>query len=83
MAVPVQVFAVDIHPAAAIGPGLLLDHGTGVVIGETARVGNNVSIMQNVTLGGEWLWVGSREGGGVAREGVNVYRQVCVDDGVG
>ncbi len=45
--------AVDIHPAAKIGKGILLDHGTGVVIGATAVVGNNVSMMQNVTLGGE------------------------------
>jgi len=47
-----EVFAVDIHPAAKIGRGVLLDHGSGVVIGETAEIGNNVSIMQNVTLGG-------------------------------
>ena len=47
-----QVFSIDIHPAAALGSGLLLDHGSGVVIGETAVVGNNVSIMQGVTLGG-------------------------------
>lgn len=47
-----EVFAVDIHPAAKLGKGVLLDHGTGVVIGETAEVGNNVSILQNVTLGG-------------------------------
>ena len=45
-------FGVDIHPAARIGEGLMLDHATGVVIGETAVVGNNVSIMQSVTLGG-------------------------------
>lgn len=41
-----QVFAVDIHPAARFGKGILLDHGTGVVIGETAQLGNNVSILQ-------------------------------------
>lgn len=45
-------FGVDIHPAAKIGHGILMDHATGVVIGETATVGNNVSIMQSVTLGG-------------------------------
>lgn len=45
-------FGVDIHPAARIGSGILLDHATGVVIGETAVVGNNVSLMQSVTLGG-------------------------------
>ncbi|RQP22649.1 serine O-acetyltransferase [Piscinibacter terrae] len=46
------VFAVDIHPAAIIGPGVMIDHGTGVVIGETARIDEDVSIMQGVTLGG-------------------------------
>ena len=45
-------FGVDIHPAARIGKGIMLDHATGVVIGETAVVGDNVSIMQSVTLGG-------------------------------
>lgn len=47
-----QVFQVDINPAARIGKGIMLDHGTGVVIGETAVVGDNVSILQGVTLGG-------------------------------
>lgn len=47
-----DVFSVDIHPAARIGTGVLLDHATGVVIGETAVIGNNVSILHHVTLGG-------------------------------
>jgi serine O-acetyltransferase len=47
-----QCFGVDIHPAAVIGNGLMLDHATGIVIGETSVVGDNVSIMQSVTLGG-------------------------------
>jgi serine O-acetyltransferase len=47
-----QVFQVDIHPQARIGRGIMLDHGTGTVIGETATVGDNVSLMQGVTLGG-------------------------------
>src|SRR6185312_9303545 len=47
-----QVFQVDINPLARIGRGIMLDHGTGVVIGETAVVGDHVSIMQGVTLGG-------------------------------
>jgi len=47
-----DVFSVDIHPAARIGKGILLDHATGVVIGETAVVGNSVSILHHVTLGG-------------------------------
>ncbi len=45
-------FSVDIHPAATIGKGIMLDHATGIVIGETATVADNVSIMQSVTLGG-------------------------------
>lgn len=47
-----EVFAVDIHPAVPVGRGVFIDHGTGVVIGETAVVGNDVSILQGVTLGG-------------------------------
>src|SRR5713226_9686094 len=43
---------VEVHPAAVLGPGLFIDHGMGVVIGETAEVGENVSILQGVTLGG-------------------------------
>jgi serine O-acetyltransferase len=45
-------FGVDIHPAARLGSGIMLDHATGLVIGETAVVGDNVSILQSVTLGG-------------------------------
>lgn len=55
-----EVFAVDIHPAAVIGHGIMLDHATGLVIGETAVVGNNVSIMQSVTLGGTGKEAGDR-----------------------
>lgn len=47
-----QVFQVDINPAVSMGKGIMLDHGTGLVIGETAVVGDNVSMLQNVTLGG-------------------------------
>lgn len=47
-----QVFGVDIHPAARIGRGVMFDHATGIVIGETSVVEDNVSILQNVTLGG-------------------------------
>lgn len=50
----------DIHPAAKLGRGVLVDHGSGVVIGETAIVEDNVSIMQNVTLGGTGNEVGDR-----------------------
>ncbi|KAH0906630.1 hypothetical protein HID58_038457 [Brassica napus] len=55
-----DVFAVDIHPAARIGKGILLDHATGVVIGETAVIGNNVSILHHVTLGGTGKACGDR-----------------------
>ena len=55
-----EVLAVDIHPAAKMGKGVLLDHGTGVVIGQTAEVGNYVSILQNVTLGGTGKETGDR-----------------------
>lgn len=47
-----SVFQVDINPAARIGKGILLDHATGFVVGETATIGDNVSILQGVTLGG-------------------------------
>jgi serine O-acetyltransferase len=47
-----QVFQVDINPAVPMGKGIMLDHGTGLVIGETATIGDNVSMLQNVTLGG-------------------------------
>ena len=53
-------FAVDIHPAAQIGSGLLVDHATGLVIGETAVVEDCVSIMQSVTLGGTGKVSGDR-----------------------
>jgi len=43
---------IEIHPGAKIGQGLFIDHGCGVVIGETAEIGNNVTIYQGVTLGG-------------------------------
>lgn len=43
---------IEIHPGAKIGKGVFIDHGTGVVIGETAEVGDNCTIYQNVTLGG-------------------------------
>ncbi|HQZ13521.1 MAG TPA: serine O-acetyltransferase [Devosia sp.] len=47
-----QVYQVDINPAARVGKGIMLDHATGFVVGETATIGDNVSILQGVTLGG-------------------------------
>ncbi len=55
-----EVFAVDIHPAARIGSGVLIDHGTCVVIGETAVVEDNVSLLHEVTLGGTGKEPGDR-----------------------
>ena len=52
--------SVDIHPAAVLGPGLFIDHALGVVIGETAVVGADVTIYQGVTLGGTSLEAGKR-----------------------
>ncbi|MFP8968303.1 serine O-acetyltransferase [Pokkaliibacter sp. CJK22405] len=54
------VFGVDIHPAARIGKGIMLDHATGIVIGETSVVEDNVSILQSVTLGGTGKETGDR-----------------------
>jgi serine O-acetyltransferase len=53
-----ELFQVDIHPAAVIGAGVFLDHGTGITVGETAVVGDDVSMLHGVTLGGT-----SAEGG--------------------
>lgn len=47
-----EIFGVDIHPAASIGKGIMIDHAHSIVIGETAVVGNNVSMLHSVTLGG-------------------------------
>lgn len=55
-----ELFQVDIHPAARMGSGLFLDHGTGIVIGETAVVGDEVSMLHAVTLGGTGAERGDR-----------------------
>lgn len=71
-----QRVGIDIHPDATIGSAFLIDHGTGVVIGETTVIGNNVRLYQGVTLGA--LSVKEREGQGVKRhptieDGVIIY----------
>lgn len=66
-----EVFGIDIHPAAQIGCGVFLDHGTGIVVGETAIVENDVSMLHGVTLGG----TGKEKGGArhpVVRSGVMI-----------
>ncbi|MGB0992719.1 MAG: serine O-acetyltransferase [Akkermansiaceae bacterium] len=63
-----EVFGVDIHPAARIGCGILLDHATSVVIGETSIVEDDVSILHEVTLGGTGKQTGNRHP--IVRSGV-------------
>ncbi|MDB5471605.1 MAG: cysE [Caulobacter sp.] len=55
-----EIFQVDIHPAARVGSGIFLDHGTGIVIGETAVIGDDVSMLHGVTLGGTGAERGDR-----------------------
>lgn len=55
-----QFFAVDIHPAARFGKGIMLDHATGFVVGETAVIGDNCSFLHEVTLGGSGKETGDR-----------------------
>ncbi len=61
---------VDVHPAAVIGQGIMFDHATGIVIGETAVIENDVSILQDVTLGGTGKESGDRHP--KIREGVMI-----------
>ena len=56
----VRKTGIEIHPGATIGKGLFIDHGTGVVIGETAILGDNVTLFQGVTLGGNGKEKGKR-----------------------
>ena len=55
-----ELFQVDIHPAAKIGSGIFFDHGTGIVVGETAVIGDDVSMLHGVTLGGTGAERGDR-----------------------
>lgn len=79
-----ELFQVDIHPAAVIGKGAFLDHGTGVVIGETAVVGEDVSMLHGVTLGGTGAERGDRHpkiGKGVLLgAGAKVLGNIAVGD---
>ncbi|MDR2903055.1 MAG: serine O-acetyltransferase [Clostridiales bacterium] len=54
------ITGIEIHPGATIGKGLFIDHGSGVVIGETCEIGDNVTIYQGVTLGGTGKEIGKR-----------------------
>lgn len=80
-----EVFAVDIHPAARIGEEILLDHGTGLVIGETAVIGNRVSLMQGITLGGTGKEIGDRhpkiDHGALIGAGVTALGNIKIGEG--
>lgn len=79
-----ELFQLDIHPAARMGSGLFLDHGTGIVIGETAVVGDEVSMLHGVTLGGTGAERGDRHpkiGKGVLLgAGASVLGNIAVGD---
>jgi serine O-acetyltransferase len=79
------VFDVDIHPGATMGSGIMIDHATGVVIGETSVVGNNVSLLHAVTLGGCGSRVNDRHpkvGNGVLiSTGAKLLGDITVGDG--
>ncbi len=71
-----EVFGVDIHPAAEIKGGVMIDHATGVVIGETSIIDENVSIYQGVTLGGKGFEIGDRHP--KIKSGVSIFASSTV-----
>ncbi len=79
-------FGVDIHPASKIGKGIMLDHATGIVIGETAVVEDDVSIMQGVTLGGTGKDAGDRHPkirrGCLVSAGAKILGNIEIGEGV-
>lgn len=81
-----ETFAVDIHPGATLGSGIMIDHATGLVIGETAVIGDNVSILHSVTLGGSGCKGGNRHpkvGDGVMiSAGAKILGNISIGDGV-
>ena len=76
---------IEIHPGAEIGPGLFIDHGMGVVIGETAEIGRNCTLYHGVTLGGTGKARGKRHptlGNGVTvGAGAKLLGNITVGDG--
>lgn len=80
-----EVFGLDIHPGATIGKGILIDHGTAVVIGETAVVGDNVSLLHEVTLGGTGKEQGDRhpkvESGVLIGAGAKILGNIRIGEG--
>jgi len=80
-----QVLGVDIHPGAKVGAGIMIDHATGVVVGETAVIGDDVSMLHAVTLGGSGCQGGDRHpkiGRGVLiSAGAKILGGISVGDG--
>jgi serine O-acetyltransferase len=78
-------YGVDFHPAARIGSGIMIDHATGVVVGETAVIGDDVSMLHGVTLGGTGKQTGDRHpkvGNGVLLgSGAKILGNVRIGDG--
>lgn len=78
-------FDVDIHPGAQLGRGIMIDHGTGIVIGETAMVGDDVSMLHGVTLGGSGRTEGQRhpivQSGVLFGTGAKVLGPVTIREG--
>lgn len=79
-----EKFGVDIHPAAQIGRGVMLDHASGITVGETAIIGDNCSLLHGVTLGGTGKEVGDRHpkiGNGVLLSvGAKVLGNISIGD---
>jgi serine O-acetyltransferase len=79
-----RIFGVDIHPAARLGKGIMLDHATGIVIGETAVIGDNCSLLHGVTLGGTGNERGDRHpkiGSGVMMgSGAKILGNITIGD---
>lgn len=80
-----ELLQLDIHPAAKLGQGIFMDHATGIVIGETAVVGDNVSMLHNVTLGGTGKEGGDRHpkiGAGVLiGAGAKILGNITIGEG--
>jgi len=79
-----EVFGVDIHPACVMGKGIMFDHATGIVIGETSVIEDNVSILQQVTLGGTGNEKGDRHpkirSGVLIAAGVKVLGNIVIGE---
>lgn len=80
-----EVFGVDIHPAAPFGRGIFFDHATGIVVGETAAIDDDVSLLQGVTLGGTGKESGDRHpkvrSGVMISAGARVLGNIVVGEG--